>query len=74
MHGIISLPEAKSYVKVNVLKLFPFFSQNQIFVIRVAINKLIVRIANREDPDQIASSEAVWSGSALFVYAFLAGN
>ena len=27
----------------------------------------IVRIANREDPDQTASSEAVWSGSALLV-------
>ena len=29
-----------------------------------------VRIANREDPDQTASSEAVWSGSALFVSTF----
>ena len=28
---------------------------------------IIVRIANREDPDQTASSEAVWSESALFV-------
>ena len=34
----------------------------------------IVRIANREDPDQTASSEAVWSGSALFVMVFLPGN
>ena len=31
---------------------------------------MLVRIANVEDPDQTASSEAVWSGSALFVYAF----
>ena len=31
----------------------------------------VVWIANREDPDQTASSEAVWSGSALFVYAFM---
>ena len=38
------------------------------------IHKMIVRIANREDPDQTASSEAVWSGSALFVVAFLTGN
>ena len=30
--------------------------------------------ANREDPDQTASSEAVWSGSALFVKAFSPGN
>ena len=27
----------------------------------------IVRIANKEDPDQTASSEAAWSGPALFV-------
>ena len=31
------------------------------------IHKMLVTIANREDPDQTASSEAVWSGSALFV-------
>ena len=31
------------------------------------IHKMIVRIANREDPDQTASEEAVWSESALFV-------
>ena len=35
---------------------------------------MLVRITNREDPDQTASSEAVWSQSALFVEAFLAGN
>ena len=35
---------------------------------------LVVRIAIREDTDQTASSEAVWSESALFVKAFLAGN
>ena len=34
--------------------------------------KCNVRIANWEDPDQTASSEAVWSGSALLVYAVLA--
>ena len=33
------------------------------------IHKMLVRKANREDPDQTqtASEEAVWSGSALFV-------
>ena len=36
-------------------------------VIMADIHKMLVRIANREDPDQTASSEAVWSGSALFV-------
>ena len=43
-------------------------------VIKAGVNKLLVRIANSEDPDQTASSEAVWSGSVLFVMAFLAGN
>ena len=33
---------------------------------------MIVRIANSKDPDQ--SSEAVLSGSALFVYAFMTGD
>ena len=40
-------------------------------VIMARIYKMFVRKANREDPDQTASSEAVWSGSALFVWAFL---
>ena len=30
-------------------------------------SQMLIRIANMEDPDQTASSEAVWSGSALFV-------
>ena len=34
---------------------------------------MLVRITNRKDPDQTACSEAVSSGSALFVKAFLAG-
>ena len=32
---------------------------------------MLVKIANREDTDQTASSKAVLSGSALFVYAFI---
>ena len=36
------------------------------WVIRAGIHKLPARIANREDPGQTASPEAVWSGSALF--------
>ena len=43
-------------------------------VFRAEIHKFLVRVANREEPDQTASSEAVWSGSAQFVLAFLAGN
>ena len=34
---------------------------------------MLVWIANREDPDQTASLEAVWSETAQFVSAFLAG-
>ena len=36
-------------------------------IIRAGIHQMLVRIANSEDPDQTASEEAVWSGSALFV-------
>ena len=47
------------------LPLFLFSSEMLIFM--AGNHKMVVRIANREDPDQTASSEAVWSGSALFV-------
>ena len=44
---------------VNVLKnTFPFLFLN-IMVNRVRIHKMLNRIANREDPDKTASSEAV---------------
>ena len=32
---------------------------NKMLVIRTGIHKMLVRIANSEDPDQTASSEAV---------------
>ena len=51
---------------------FHFLFSNKMFVTRAEIHKMLVKIANREDPDQTASSEAVSSRSALFVYAFLA--
>ena len=34
----------------------------------------IVKTANREDPDQTASSEVVWSGPELLVMAYLVSN
>ena len=40
---------------------------NKILAIRVGVNKMLVRIANSEDPDQAASEEAVWSGFTPFV-------
>ena len=51
---------------------FLFMFSNKILVIRAGIHKMLVRIANRKDPDQTASfeDEAVLSWSALFVYAF----
>ena len=36
-------------------------------VIRAEIYKLLVGVATWEYPDQTASSEAIWSGSALLV-------
>ena len=53
---------------------FLFLFSNEMLVSRIGIHKMLVRIANREDPDQTASEEAVLSGSALLVKAFLAGS
>ena len=39
-------------------------------VTRAGDNKMLVGIANREDPDQTASEEAVWSGSAVCLGLF----
>ena len=36
-----------------------FLFYNKLVAIRAGINKMLVRIANREDPDQTASSEAI---------------
>ena len=65
----ISLPlKYTEVIKItaNVLKFRTLFS-NKMLVFRTEIHKLLVSIANSEDPDQTASSEAVWSGSVLFV-------
>ena len=35
------------------------------------ITRIYPAIANSVDPDQLASSEANWSGSALFVIKYL---
>ena len=45
---------------------FLFLFSNKMLVSRAGIHKTNVRIENREGPNQTASSEAVWSGSALF--------
>ena len=43
-------------------------------VIRTGTQEILVRIAHREDPDQTASSEAVWFGSALFCLGLFGGE
>ena len=43
--------------KISNTFLFPF--SNKQLVIRTEITKMLVRISNREDPDQTASEEAV---------------
>ena len=54
--------------KISNIWLFLF--SNKMLVFRAGIHKMVVRIANREDPEQTASSVAVCSGSALFVLVF----
>ena len=46
---------------VNVINFdhFSLSNLNKVLVIRVGIHKILVRIANKEDPDQTASEEAV---------------
>ena len=61
----------------KILNTFLFLFANKMLVFRIwilNIHKKLVRIANRKDPDQTAPSEAVRSGSVLFVKAFMAGN
>ena len=43
----------------KILNTFLFLFKDKMMVIRAGIHKLLDRIANREDPDQTASSEAV---------------
>ena len=51
----------------KILYTFYFLFSKKMWVIRAGIHKILVRIANREDPDQTASIEAVGSGSVLFI-------
>ena len=47
------------YGKCSKFRTLSFLFSNNMMVIRAGIHKLLVRIANRVDPDQTASSEAV---------------
>ena len=63
--GLHCLPKYGKCSKIS--NTFPFLLSNKMSVFRAGIHKFLVRVANRKDPDQTASSEAVRSGSALFV-------
>ena len=43
----------------KIFNSFLFLFSNKMFVFRAVIHKMLVRIANRVDPDQTASEEAV---------------
>ena len=43
----------------KILNSFLLLFSHQMLVFRAGYHKMLVRIANREDPDQTASSEAV---------------
>ena len=62
---MINLTGTVNFLKFRTLSLFFFI--NKIETIMAGINNILVRIVNREDPDQTASSEAVCFGSALLV-------
>ena len=62
---------------VTVLKfrtLFSFCYQIKCWFSGLEFHNCFVRVAKRDDPDQTALSEAVLSGSVLFVRVFLADN
>ena len=61
-------------VNVQKFQTLLFLFSNKMLVDRDRIHKMLLRITNREDPDQTDSVEAVWSGYALFVKACLASN
>ena len=66
--SLLSVSVCFTYGKCSkILNAFLFLFSNKILLFRAGIHKMLVRIANREDPEQTASEEAVWSGSALFV-------
>ena len=57
--------------KISVFFLILLSNTCKMVIIETGIHKMLnIRNLNIEDPDQTASSEAVRSGSALFVKAF----
>ena len=66
--GTSSPPYFCNYGRCSkILNTFLFLFPNEMLVFIAGIHKMFEEIANREDTDQTASSEAVYSGSALLV-------
>ena len=56
----ITVSTSGNYGKCSqISNTFNFLFSNKLLVFRAGIHKFLVRVANREDPDQTASSEAV---------------
>ena len=52
--------KSELYTKCSkILSTFLILFLNKILVFKAGIHKMLVRVANREDPDQTASSKAV---------------
>ena len=63
----ILIPENLTTVKCSkLLNTFLFLFSNIMLFFKAESQKMLVKIANRKDPDQTASSEAVCYVSALF--------
>ena len=58
--GVCTLNYLKACCKRSkISNTFLFLFSNRMWVIKAGIHRMLVRIANREDPDQTTSSEAV---------------
>ena len=54
----------------KITNTFPHLFPSKMLIIRAGIHKLLIRIANSEDLDQNASSEAILSGSTICLCHF----
>ena len=59
LHGSAHLIMVFTVNVLNFFKTLFFMFSNKILAIRAGIHKILVRISNRQYPDQTASSEAV---------------
>ena len=59
MHWLIYHIQTNYGIYSKISNTFLVVFENKMLVIKAGISKMLVRIANREDPEQTASSEAV---------------